>query len=177
MDDLSRLANMAEIFSAVVVVGGIMFAIIQMRQTRQQRRELAAIELFRSFSRSAFTDAYQRVLKYPDGLNAEQLRAHDADSDKCAMIICTTMENVGVMMYQRIVPSAVVNNLIGSSTIILWKKLSLWTEDLRKEVDSPFAFEWFQWLTVTLERLQDDSDLPAYEAHTEWQPSNLSNEI
>ena len=61
--------------------------------------------------------------------------------------------------------------------IILWKKLSLWTEDLRKEVDSPIAFEWFQWLTITLERLQDDSDLPAYEAHTKWQPSNLSNEI
>jgi hypothetical protein len=81
------------------------------------------------------------------------------------------------MMYQRIVPSAVVNNLIGSSTIILWKKLSLWTEDLRNEVDSPFAFEWFQWLTVTLERLQDDSDLPAYEAHMEWEPSNLSSEI
>lgn len=120
MDDLSRLANMAESFSAIVVVGGIMFAIIQMRQTRQQRRELAAIELFRSFSRSAFTDAYQRVLHYPDGLTAEQLR---------------------------------------------------------NDIDSPFAFEWFQWLTVTLERLQDDSDLSAYEAHMEWQPSNLSSEI
>ena len=95
MDDLSRLANMAEIFSAIVVVGGIMFAIIQMRQTRQQRRELAAIELFRSFSRSAFTNAYQKVLHYPDGLNAEQMIEHDANCEEYAMIICTTMENVG----------------------------------------------------------------------------------
>ncbi len=46
MTDLSHLANMAEIFSAVIVIGGIIFALIQMRQTRQQRRELAAIELF-----------------------------------------------------------------------------------------------------------------------------------
>ena len=44
--DLSRLANIAEILSAVIVFGGILFAVIQMRQTRQQRRELAAIELF-----------------------------------------------------------------------------------------------------------------------------------
>jgi hypothetical protein len=60
------------------------------------------------------------------------------------MLICTTMENVGVMMFQRIVPSAVVSNLIGSSTVILWRKLEIWVEDLRIELDNPYAFEWFQ---------------------------------
>ena len=111
MTDLSRLASMAEILSAVIVVGGIIFAVIQMRQTRQQRREMAAIELFRSFGSEAFTNAYRNVLRYPDGLNAKQLQQKYPDGDVNAMLICTTMENVGVMMYQRIVPSAVVSNL------------------------------------------------------------------
>lgn len=177
MTDFSRLANMAEIFSAIVVIGGIIFAVIQMRQTRQQRRELAAIELFRSFGSPAFADAYRNVLHFPDGLNARQLKEEFPDSEQCAMMICTTMESVGVMMYQRIVPSAVVSNLIGSSTIILWRKLEVWVQDLRGELDSPFAFEWFQWLAMTLGELQDDSDVPAYEAHTEWEPLNLSSEI
>jgi len=177
MDDLSRLANMAEIFSAIIVVGGIIFAVIQMRQTRQQRRELAAIELFRSLGSAKFTEAYRKVLRYPYGLNASQLERKYTDGERCAMVICTTMENVGVMMHQRIVPSAVVSHLIGSSTVILWKKLELWVADLREELDNPFAFEWFQWLAMTLERLQDDSDLPAYEAHIDWEPGNLSGEI
>lgn len=177
MTDFSRLANMAEIFSAIVVIGGIIFAVIQMRQTRQQRRELAAIELFRSFGSPAFADAYRNVLHYPDGLNAKQLKQEYPDGEQFAMMICTTMESVGVMMYQRIVPSAVVNNLIGSSTIILWSKLDIWVQDLRIELDNPFAFEWFQWLAMTLSDLQDDSDRPAYEAHTEWEPLNLSSEI
>ena len=177
MTDLSRLANMAEILSAAIVVGGIIFAVLQMRQTRQQRRELAAIELFRSFGSPAFADAYRNVLHYPDGLNAKQLKQEYPDGEQCAMLICTTLESVGVMMYQRIVPSAVVNNLIGSSTIILWRKLETWVEDLRIELDNPFAFEWFQWLSMTLGDLQDDADLPAYEAHTEWEPSGLSSEI
>jgi len=168
---------MAEIFSAIVVIGGIIFAVIQMRQTRQQRRELAAIELFRSFGSPAFADAYRNVLHYPDGLNARQLKQAYPDGEQFAMMICTTMESVGVMMYQRIVPSAVVNNLIGSSTIILWRKLEIWVQDLRIELDNPFAFEWFQWLAMTLSDLQDDSDRPAYEAHTEWEPLNLSSEI
>jgi len=73
--------------------------------------------------------------------------------------------------------SAVVNNLIGSSTVILWKKLEFWVADLRTELDNPFAFEWFQWLAMTLEDFQDDSDLPAYESQTDWTPSNLSSEI
>jgi hypothetical protein len=177
MTDLSRLANMAEIFSAIVVIGGIIFAVIQMRQMQQQRRELAAIELFRSFGSPAFADAYRNVLHYPDGLSADQLKQNFPQGDGCAMLICTTLESVGVMMYQRIVPAAVVNNLIGSSTIILWRKLEFWVEDLRIELDNPFAFEWFQWLALTLGDLQDDSDLPAYEAYTEWEPLNLSSEI
>lgn len=168
---------MAEIFSAIVVIGGIIFAVIQMRQTRQQRRELAAIELFRSFGSPQFTDAYRNVLHYPDGLNAKQLKAEYPEGEQHAMLICTTLENVGVMMYQRIVPSAVVNNLIGSSTGILWKKLEFWVEDLRDELDNPFAFEWFQWLSIKLAEHQNDADLPAYEAHTDWVPSNLSSEI
>lgn len=177
MSDLSRLANMAEIFSAVIVIGGIIFAVIQMRQTRQQRREMAAIELFRSYGSPKFADAYRKVLHYPNGLSGPQLRSEYADGDRCAMLICSTMENIGVMMYQRIVPAAVVSNLIGSSTIILWKKLEPWIEDLRREIDNPYAFEWFQWLATKLDELHDDTDLPAYKAYADWQPSNLSNEL
>ncbi len=177
MTDLSRLANLAEIISAIVVIGGIIFAVIQMRQTRQQRREMAAIELFRSFGSQAFTDAYRNVLHYPDGLTAEKLKQEYPDGEQIAMIICTTMENIGVMMYRRIVPFAVVNNLIGSSTVTLWGKLELWVEALRKELNDPFAFEWFQWLAMTLKESQDDSNRPAYEAHKNWVPSNLSAEI
>lgn len=177
MNDLSRLANMAEILSAIIVVGGIIFAVIQMRQTKQQRREMAAIELFRSFNSPAFADAYRNVLHYDDGLSMAELKEKYPKGEQCTILICTTMESVGVMMYQRIVPSAVVNNLIGSSTIILWSKLEGWVDGLREELDNPFAFEWFQWLAMTLAELQDDDDRPAYETHTDWVPRNQSSEI
>ena len=35
MTDLSRLANMAEILGAMVVIGGLIFAVLQMRNIRQ----------------------------------------------------------------------------------------------------------------------------------------------
>ena len=177
MSDLDRLANMAEIISAIIVVGGVIFALLQMRQTRQQRRELAAIELFRSFGSPQFTEAYRNVLHYPDGLNEATMKRRFPDGEHYAMMIATTMENIGVMMYQRIVPSSVVSNLIGSTTIIMWRKLEIWTKDLRIEIGSPNAFEWFEWLADRMEEFGANDRAPAYDAHTDWKPSNLTGGI
>ncbi len=177
MTDLSRLANIAEILSAIIVIGGIFFAVVQVRQTKQQRRELAAIELFRSFGSPQFTEAYRMVLHFPVGLTAAEMQQKYPTGEESAMLISTTMENIGVMMFQRIVPAAVVSNLIGSSTFILWSRLEHWVEDLRAELDSPYAFEWFQWLAIKLRDLQDNPASPAYEAHADWVPLNMANDL
>ena len=177
MNDLSTLANMAEILGVIIVVGGLFFAMLQMRQIRQQRRELAAIELFRFFGNPKFTEAYQMVLHLPDGMSAEDIRTKKADLDDAAMLISSTMENIGVMTFQRIVPFVVVNNLIGSSVIILWRKLQPWALALRDELGDDAAFEWFQWLAERLERYHPRDPHPAYEAHKDWVPTHLRHEI
>ncbi|MEO1201967.1 MAG: hypothetical protein AAFX10_04615 [Pseudomonadota bacterium] len=177
MDDLSRLADIAEIIGALIVVGGVVFAVLQMQQIRQQRREMAAIELFRSFGSPAFSDAYRRVLTLPDGLNAAEIRERCPECEDAAMLISTTMENIGVMVFHRIVPSVVVNDLIGTSTVILFNKLERWIDDLRKEMNSPGAFEWFQWLAEMLEALPDPEQAPAYESHRNWRPGSRNRQL
>lgn len=177
MNDLSRLADMAEILGALVVVGGLVFAVMQMRNFRQQRRELAAIELFRFFGNADFNRAYECVLKLPDGLSAEELESRRPDLEHCAMLICTTMENIGVMTHQRIVPFVIVDNLMGRTAVILWKKLKPWVVAIREQIDSPAAFEWFQWLAERLDELHDPDEPPAFLAHKAWRPARLSKEI
>jgi len=177
MDDLSRLADMAEILGALVVIGGLIFAIMQMRNIRQQRRELAAIELFRFFGNPEFNRAYECVLKLPDGLTTAEIEARSADMAHCAMLICTTMENIGVMTHQRIVPYVVVKNLMGASAVILWRKLEQWVHALREETGSAEAFEWFQWLAERLEELGDANEQPAFISQKAWRPARLTKEI
>lgn len=177
MNDLSRLADMAEILGALVVIGGLIFAVMQMRNFRQQRRELAAIELFRFFGDTDFNRAYECVLKLPDGMTAAEFKARGPKLANYAMLICTTMENIGVMTHQRIVPYMVVDNLMGDSTVVLWKKLRLWVLAIREEIGSEASFEWFQWLAERLEELQDPDHQPAFIAHKSWRPSRLSSEI
>ena len=177
MTDLSRLADMAEILGALVVVGGLIFAVLQMRNIRQQRRELAAIELFRFFGNAEFNRAYEKIMKLPDGLSTTEIEVRHPDLEHCAMLICTTMENIGVMTFQRIVPYLVVRNLIGSSTGLLWQKLDHWVYDLREELGSPDAFEWFQWLVDRLAENQDPNEQPAFEAYKSWKPMRITAEI
>ena len=161
MINLSTLANMAEILGVIIVIGGLFFAVLQMRQIRQQRRELAAIELFRFFGNPQFTAAYQMVLHLPDGLSAEDIRTKLANLDDAAMLISSTMENIGVMTFQRIVPFVIVNNLLGSSVIILWRKLENWAIALREDLGDDAAFEWCQWLAERLEQYQPRDPHPA----------------
>lgn len=176
MTELSTLANLAEIIGVTIVIVGLVFAVIQTRQFRQQRREMAAIEVFRFFGSPRFAEAYGAIIQMPEGMQPADIRAELPDLERSAMLIGTTMENIGVMTYQRIVPYAIVNNLIGSSTTVLWRKLGPWVEGLRAEMGEPYAFEWFQWLAERLEA--DDGDpRPAYEAHREWTPARLTPEL
>lgn len=173
MENLAIMANVAEIVGATIVVIGLFFAVLQMRQIREQRRELAAIELFRFYGNPSFTRAVNRMLHMPDGLTAEQIRRDDSAMEDAAMLISSTMENIGVMTHQRIVPFTVVNHLIGASTLILWKKLELWTAKLREETDNDYLFEWFQWLVGQLDKYEGDDQRPAYEAYSAWIPQHL----
>jgi len=177
MNDLANIANVAEIIGAIIVVGGLIFAILQMRQTRQQRRELAAIELFRFFGNPQFTAAYKRILRLPEGLTADDIQANDSGLEESAMLICATMESIGVMTFQRIVPFMVVQNLIGTSGPALWRKLAPWVEMLREEQGAHTMFEWFQWLAERLDGNNMPDELPAYEAHKDWMPANLTSKL
>lgn len=177
MNKLSTLANIAEILGVLIVVAGFYFAVLQMRHFRQQRREHAAIELFRFFGNPKFAEAYQVILQLPDGLSAEDIRARQGKVEDAAMMIGTTMENIGVMTFHRIVPFSIVYDLIGSSVIILWLKLDKWADALREELGDDSIFEWFQWLADRLHEHQPHGPEAAYVTHKDWQPLRSRSKI
>jgi hypothetical protein len=110
-------------------------------------------------------------------MTAEDIRAREPGLEDAAMLISATMENIGVMTYQRIVPFTVVNNLIGASTPVLWRKLDRWANALREEQQSPAAFEWFQWLAERLDDYQTFDPEPAYVMHKSWMPAHKQHQI
>ncbi len=166
---LGTLADLAEILGALFVVGGVAFAVIQIRQFRRQRLEAASIELLRSFQSAEFTRAYTFLLSLPDRMPATELRERGAEAETLAMVVSTTIESIGVMVFRRIVPMEVVDDLMGGAIVTLWTKVESWVETLREEQGRDDTHEWFQWLAEQLGRRQRKARAqPAYLQHRDW---------
>ena len=168
--DLSTLANLAEIFGAVFVIGGLGFGVIQLQHYRQQRRETAAIELLRSFHNPEFSRSLRAVLALPKGVRKSDLGECSDGAENAIMVVVLTFESIGVMVFRGIVPLEMVNELLGGVCVESWARLSQFMQDSRAESDRTTMGEWFQWLA---ERLNEHHTRygrpPAYEQYRHWQ--------
>ena len=127
------------------------------------------MELVRSFQSPEFARAYSFFLALPTGTSAEELRQRSGDAEAFAMVVSTTFESIGVMVYRRILPIEIVEELMGGTIVSFWGKLEAWIETLREEQNRLDAHAWFQWLAAQLaQREQQGSSQPAYVEHLHW---------
>ena len=169
--DLSTAANLAEVIGALLVVGGIGFAVIQLQQLRLQRRANAAIEVARSFQDAEFARALRVVLSLPCDLDAKGLRKMGEDYEDAAMLVSLTVESVGLMVHRRMVSLHMVWELMGGVLLGAWCRLEGWTRDTRTQTGRDKFNEWMQWLADQLERHRARGDAePVYQRYANWLP-------
>ncbi len=171
MTELHTLADLAEIFGAVVVVGGLAFAVIQMLHYRRQRQETAAIELLRSFQNPEFSRSLRAVLALPRGVGSEEMTERGRGDMDAVMMVILTFESIGLMVFRGIVPLQMVNELLGGVCVESWARLERYMQELRAESNRKTISEWFQWLAERLkEQHTRNGRLPAYDQHRHWHP-------
>jgi hypothetical protein len=169
MSDLTTLANLAEIFSAFLVIGGLIFGVVQLLDYRQQRRETAAIELLRSFQNPEFSRSLRAVLQLPRGVHMGEMTEHATAVHDAIMVVVLTFESIGVMVFRKIVPLEMVNQLLGGVCVESWTRLCQYTHDYRAESGRVTMSEWFQWLAERLaEHHKRYGRPPAYEQYRRW---------
>jgi len=173
--ELQTLANMAEIFGVLLVVIGVIFGLLEIRHYRQQRQETASMEIMRAFQSPDFTKALRLVMNFEQ--ECQQCRDEDIPQElqDAAMLVSTTLEAVGLMVYQRIVPFRLVQQLMGGTIQASWCVLSPHTEMLREDLRRPSIHEWFQWLSERLtEHPEYRDEEGAYLKYQHWEPEKAS---
>ena len=171
MSDLNSLANIAEILSTLTVIGGALFAAIQIREFRRQRRDAAAVQLAQTFYQPEFAHAVQLLRQLPDDVSAADLRASGPDCEVAAIIVCTRYETLALMVFDEMMSFSLVRQLTGGLVVVLWRKLRRWNEQIRIEQSQPSWAEWFQWLAERLDEQGDGKEAqPAYLKHAQWRP-------
>lgn len=169
--NLQNLANIAEIFGALLVVIGVFFGLIEIRHYRQQRQESAAMEIMRAFQSHDFTRALGLVMDYEQECRQCREESLPQELQNAAMLVSTTLEAVGLIVYQRIVPFRLVQQLMGGTIQAHWRVLRHHTEWLREKLCRPSLHEWFQWLAERLDEYPEYRDEEgAYSKYHHWQP-------
>ena len=168
--DLVTIANIARIVSSVVVISGIIFGIIQIRQYQQQRQDVAAVQLVNSFQSPDFNKSLRKVWSLPDAASWQELQELGNEWEAAAFQVGMTLETMGVLVYRRIVPLAILDELMGDAILVLWRKLQPWVEHLRIEQKRDSAYEWFQRLAERLAEKERRTEIGAYWKYRNWKP-------
>jgi len=162
------LANLARIIGTIAVISGIIFGIIQIRHYQQQRRDIGAVQLVNSFQNPDFNRALRKLWALPDDISITEFRELEDDWEDAVFQVGMTLETMGVLVFRRIVPLPILDELMGDAILILWRKLRFWVEHLRTEQKRDSAYEWFQWLAERLAETDRRTEAGAYKLYRNW---------
>lgn len=167
---LEVFALWSEILGSLAVIVAIGFGAIQIRQFKMQRRDLAAVELVRSFQDREFTQSFRLIHSLPVGISGDDLRAKGVEVEDAALLLGMKYETMGVLVYNHVVPIEVVSELVGGVALSLWDRLHPWIRDIRSEQSQDLFLEWYEWLTERLREYGRDEQSPANIRFANWSP-------
>ena len=167
MESLELYANLAEIFGGAAIIGGGLFAILQIREFRKRRRSQIAVDLCQEFTKPELARAVSFVRALPDDVTLKEIQDMDPQYQESAQVVGMTFETMGLLIHRNIASFDVVQSLTGGLAIMMWGKIRVWIEDTRTEFDAPRFGEWTQWLVERLEECESDIE-PAHIAHRDW---------
>ncbi|UCC83872.1 MAG: hypothetical protein JSW46_02755 [Gemmatimonadota bacterium] len=168
---LDTLASLGEFLGGMAVIGGVIFAVIQVRHYRQQRRDAGAIELVHVVLSVHFLEAFRLMGSVPDGISATELRAKGAEYEAAALSVFLMYETIGLLVFRDVAPFHLVRDLTGGAAVAMWRKLRIYFEEIREERSHERIAEWFQWLAERLEEEEARAPIqPAHKRFADWKP-------
>jgi hypothetical protein len=162
------LTTIAQLVSTVTVVAGLVFAVYQTLNIRRQRRDETALTLIRTTMPPEIFGT--TVMTLPDDASAETGHALGSQVEQAIITACVNYENLGYLVYMRMIPLKLVDDLLGGLIRQAWRKLRLWVAHTRS-LGNPNSFEWFEWLYDRLETHHAPTKRPpASMIYRDWRP-------
>ena len=170
---LSDLADIVEIIGIVAILFGVVFGVIQLKQHRIQRRELALLECARSFEDADFTEAYRLISELPAGMTKAELDKLGDKYESAAIRVGMKFETMGLLVHRGVIPIDAMSDLVGGAALTIWRVMEPWVEETRTHRSHPSFWEWYQWLVERLvERGRADRQ-PAHVTQTNWKEPKM----
>lgn len=164
--DISTLANIA---TAIAVAVGLVFGILEIRHARREREERASFEVVHAIMTSHWIDSAPIVRSLDETLTPRELQA-DPVLLQAAHSVAFILEALGYAVFKRIVRLETVDEMLGGTVRVAWRKLRPYAEHERKRTGSRKSWEWFEWLAERLDERRGslEQQSGAYQIHRDW---------
>lgn len=167
--DLGTIGNVA---TALTVLVGVIFGMIELARARDERRERAAIEILHTMASPEYMHSVATIHELPDGLDWAAVNARGKDCLDCAQAMAMAFETLGYIVFRRMVPLEMADDMVGGAVRVAWRKLGAYFVEIRRISGSQKAWEWFEWLADRLEEHSGrlDNKKGAQIAYRNWRP-------
>jgi len=156
-------------FSTLIMVSGVVFSVINLRNFQASRKRESAIMMLNSFQTSDFVKGLLLILEFPDHVDTETIKKLSHDEFVSIYMVIGTWERLGILIFRREIEIGLVDDAFSGPIIQSWRKLDMYILEFRAQLGRETAFEWFQWLVERmLEREKNVEAIPAYLAHSNW---------
>src|SRR5438094_1079970 len=143
-----------------------------MRRAGQEREERGAFVAVQAIFTPAWMQSMTLVQAISERTTASQIEADPRLVQSVQSIACI-LESLGYAVFARMVPLNIVDELLGGTLRVAWRKLHGYVEYERERAGSQKNWEWFQWLAEQSDRhskARTSLTLGAHDAYRNWRP-------
>jgi hypothetical protein len=157
------------LISTFVIVVGLFFAGVQLRQMNKQRVREYASQLLHSFTTLESQNAAKIVFELPEGLSKKEIEERLGDKLISVLAMLGILESLGLLICRREIDLQLVEDFISGLIIHSGKKLRKYIEEMRELTNRQTYYEWFQWIYEQIEKRESKTPaIPAYIEFRNW---------
>ena len=163
---LGTILSLITTFSIFV---GVIFALIQLRQSNKQRARESALQMLHSFQTPEFLNAVNIVFDLPEGLSKKEIDERLGEKLTSILVMFGTFESLGILVYKRDIDIRMVEDFFSGILILSGRKLKKYLEEIRTSSNRQTYYEWYQWLYEQVEKRESKTPaVPSYLAFRDW---------
>jgi len=158
------IGNIAHISLALSLIVGLVFGISQARAASRDRRERFTLETLSFIGAREFAEMIQYIDTHEMPKTRQEMRALPVHEQTMFIQFSMIMENLGILVAEKMVNLDLVDETLGSYVVTTWTKFKPLSLNSRQEDNEPYMSEYFQWLAETTDaRIKANPRPPAYE--------------
>jgi hypothetical protein len=140
------IALMANIALTLSVIVAVIFGMVQVKMSNQDRRERLTLETLRNFQSREFAELIIYVTDTPFPDRYEDWDDWPVENRVRNIQFMQEMESLGMLLAEKLINIELVDKTLGDFVINSWNKYKPLVELLRKHIPDPYLGEYYQWM-------------------------------